>query len=242
MPATDATRTRGETAGDHRGLRRKLFVRLAILVLLLGGASLVAWRLGYFKLLASGGLRQLMDRLRRVPWIAPLYVIGFSIVAALGIPLTPLVLLSGAMFGFLEGAVVAWVGLILGTSGAYWIARLIGGASVTRLLEGHQDIVTRLDGRRGFLTLLLLRAIPLIPSLLLDYAAGTARMDYIAYVGATMLGSLTSTLIFVFLASHVVTGLTTGAAHEALVWSVGAGVVLVAMSFAPALVRRLRRT
>ena len=78
--------------------------------------------------------------------------------------------------------------------------------------------------------------------LLLDYAAGTARMDYVAYVGATALGSLTSTLIFVFLASHVATGLTKGAAHEALLWSVAAGLVLVAMSFAPALVRRSRAT
>jgi hypothetical protein len=49
-------------------------------------------------------------------------------------------------------------------------------------------------------------------------------------------------MIFVYLASHVATGLTTGAAHEALLWSIGAGVVLVSMSFAPALVRRMRRT
>jgi|SRR6185437_8083903 len=242
MPATHATATATRPHEDRRSLRRTLFIRIAILVVLLGAASLVAWRLGYFKLLGSGGLRRLMDRLHRVPWIGPLYVVGFAIVAALGIPLTPLVLLAGALFGFLEGVVVAWVGLTLGTSGAYWIARLIGGGSVTRLLARHEDIIAKLHGRSGFLTLLRLRAIPLIPSLLLDYSAGTAHMDYVRYVGATMLGSLTSTVIFVFLASHVATGLTKGAAHEALLWSVGAGVVLVTMSFAPALVRRMRRT
>ena len=217
-------------------------MRLAILVVILGAATLVAWRLGYFKLLGSGGLRRLLDPLHRVPWIGPLYIVGFAIVAALGIPLTPLVLLAGALFGFFEGVVVAWVGLVLGTSGAYWIARLIGGALVTRVLAGHEDLLAKLHGRRGFLALLRLRAIPLIPSLLLDYAAGTARMDYVAYVGATMLGSLTSTIIFVYLASHVASGLTKGAAHEALLWSLAAGVVLVAMSFAPALVRGMRRT
>jgi uncharacterized membrane protein YdjX (TVP38/TMEM64 family) len=242
MPAKHATPTVSESTGDRRRLRRKLLVRIAILVVILGAASFVAWRLGYFKLLASGGLRRLMDRLHRVPWIGPLYIVGFAVVAALGIPLTPLVLLAGALFGVFEGFLVAWVGLVLGTSGAYWIARLIGGASVARLLAGHEDITPKLHGRSAFLTLLRLRAIPLIPSLLLDYSAGTARMDYLAYVGATMLGSLTSTVIFVFLASHVATGLTTGAAHEALLWSVGAGVVLVGMSFAPALARRMRRT
>lgn len=242
MPAIRATPTANGPAEDRPELRRKLFIRIAILVVILGAASLIAWRLGYFRLVGSGGLRRLMDRLHRVPWIGPMYVVGFAVVAALGIPLTPLVLLAGALFGFFEGVVVAWVGLTLGTSGAYWIARLIGGTSVSRLLAGHEDIIARLRGRRGFLTLLRLRAIPLIPSLLLDYSAGTARMDYVAYVCATMLGSLTSTVIFVFLASHVATGLTTGAAHEALVWSVGAGVLLVAMSFAPALVRRMRRT
>lgn len=240
MPVMPATQTANGSPEDRRGLRRKLLVRLAILVVILGAASLVAWRLGYFRLLGSGGLRRLMGHLRGVPEIGPLYVAGFAIVAALGIPLTPLVLLAGALFGFFEGVVVAWVGLILGTSGAYWIARLIGGSAVTRLLAGHQDIIAKMRGRRGFLTLLRLRAIPLIPSLLLDYSAGTARMDYAAYVGATMLGSFTSTVIFVFLASHVATGLTTGAAHEALLWSVGAGVVLVAMSFAPKLARRSR--
>jgi uncharacterized membrane protein YdjX (TVP38/TMEM64 family) len=227
---------------ERRALRGKLLIRIAILVAILGAASIVAWRLGYFKLVESGGLRRIMDRLHRVPWIGPLYVVGFAIVAALGIPLTPLVLLAGALFGFFEGVVVAWVGLILGTSGAYWIARLVGGASVTRLLAGHENIIAKLRGRRAFLSLLRLRAIPLIPSLLLDYAAGTARMEYAAYVGATMLGSFTSTAIFVFLASRVATGLTTGAAHEALLWSVGAGVLLVTMSFAPTLLRRMRGT
>jgi uncharacterized membrane protein YdjX (TVP38/TMEM64 family) len=242
MPVIPATPPVNGSREDRRGLRWKVLIRIAVLVVLLGAAALVAWRLGYFKLLGNGGLRRLMARLHRVPWIGPLYVFGFAIIAALGIPLTPLVLLAGALFGFFEGVVVAWIGLVLGTSGAYWIARLIGGASVTRLLAGHEDIIGKLHGRRGFLTLLRLRAIPLIPSLLLDYSAGTARMDYVAYVGATMLGSATSTVIFVFLASHVATGLTTGAAHEALLWSVGAGVVLVTMSFAPALVRRMRRT
>ena len=221
-------------------LRRTLLIRIGILAIILGAAAFAAWRLGYFRLVANGGIRRLMDRLRRVPWIGPLYVIGDAIVAALGIPLTPLVLLAGALFGFFEGAVVAWLGLILGTSGAYWIARLIGGASVTALLAGHDDIIHRLHGRSGFLNLLRLRAIPVIPSLLLDYAAGTARMDYLAYVGATMLGSLTSTLIYVYVASRVAAGLTTGTAHEALVWSVGAGVLLVTVSFAPSLVKRLR--
>jgi uncharacterized membrane protein YdjX (TVP38/TMEM64 family) len=242
MPATHATPTVNGSTEDRRRLRRKLLVRIAILVLILGAASLVAWRLGYFRLLGSGGLRRLLDRLHRVPWIGPWYIVGFAIVAALGIPLTPLVLLAGALFGFFEGVVVAWVGLVLGTSGAYWIARLIGGASVSRVLAGHEDIIAKLHGRSGFLALLRLRAIPLIPSILLDYSAGTARMDYAAYVGATMLGSLTSTMIFIYLASHVAMGLTTGTAHEALLWSVGAGVVLVTMSFAPALVRRMRRT
>src|SRR5690348_11780689 len=153
MPATRATPTTlTGSPEDRRGLRRKLLVRIAILVAILAAASLVAWRLGYFKLLGSGGLRRLMERLHRVLWIGPLYVVGFAVVAALGIPLTPLVLLAGALFGFLEGVVVAWIGLVLGTSGAYWIARLIGGASVHRLIAGHEDIIARLRGRRAFLT------------------------------------------------------------------------------------------
>jgi len=114
------------------------------------------------------------------------------------------------------------------------------------VLHVHQHAtlgrIVCLHGRRGFVALLRLRAIPLIPSLLLDYSAGTARMEFIAYVGATMLGSFTSTAIFVFLASHLAAGLTTGAAHEALLWSLGAGAVLVTMSFVPRLLRHMRRT
>jgi uncharacterized membrane protein YdjX (TVP38/TMEM64 family) len=243
MSQTRATPSDGARATeDKRGLHRKLWIRITILAVILGAASLIAWRLGYFQLLANGGLRRLMDRLHRVPWIGPLYVLGFGIIAALGIPLTPLILLAGALFGWMEGAIVAWVGLILGTSGAYWIARLIGGKSVSKLLAGREDIVERLHGRRGFVALLRLRAIPVIPSILLDYAAGTARMEYVAYVGATMIGSLISTVIYAFLASRVATGLTTGAAHEALIWSLGAGCFLVAMSFLPALLKRMRGT
>jgi uncharacterized membrane protein YdjX (TVP38/TMEM64 family) len=240
MSLTRATPTSGRPATDRRRGHGTLLVRIATLAVILGTASLIAWRLGYFQLLANGGLRRLMDRLHRVPWIGPLYVVAYGLVAALGIPLTPLTLLAGALFGFAEGALVAWLGLSLGTSGAYWIARLIGGASVSRLLAGREDIIKRLHGRRGFLTLLRLRSIPVIPSILLDYAAGTARMEYVAYVAATMLGALPSTVIYTFLASRVATGLTTGAAHQALVWSLGAGAVMVTMSFAPAIVRRLR--
>src|SRR5438270_13046987 len=71
MPATQPTPTMSGSPEDRRGLRRRLLVRIAILVVILGAASLVAWRLGYFTLLASGGLRRLMDRLHRVPWIGP---------------------------------------------------------------------------------------------------------------------------------------------------------------------------
>jgi hypothetical protein len=77
------------TAEDRRRLHRKLWIRIAILAVILGAASLLVWRLGYFQLLANGGLRRLMDRLHRVPRIR----------------------------------------LVLGTSDAYWIARLVGGKS-----------------------------------------------------------------------------------------------------------------
>src|ERR1700709_2126325 len=93
-------------SAEGRRLRRKLLVRTAILAIILGAACLVAWRLVYFRLLANGGLRRLMDRLHQVPWIGPWYVLGFGIIAALGIPLTPLVLLAGALFGVVEGTVV----------------------------------------------------------------------------------------------------------------------------------------
>jgi uncharacterized membrane protein YdjX (TVP38/TMEM64 family) len=87
-----------------RALRLILLPGLAVVALL------IAWRLGYFDLARREQLVALIGEARHTSWAGLLYVVAYTLVAALGLPVTVLSIVGGAVFGVVRGTILAWSG------------------------------------------------------------------------------------------------------------------------------------
>ncbi len=145
-------------------------------------------------------VRQLVNFIRDNP-LAPLIFIGLY-------TLRPIVLFSavlltlagGALFGAVWGVVYTVIGANLGATLAYFIGYFFG----QNALEAEDEDTGRLQRWIGkmrsnsFETVLTMRFI-FLPYDLVNYLAGFLRINYWAFILATILGSLPGTLSFVLL-------------------------------------------
>ena len=117
-----------------------------------------------------------------------LYAALYAALTVAFVPGLPLTLAAGALYGAVGGAVVSVVGASVGATAAFAIARHSARGSVERVrgprLEALED---RLSGK-GFLALIVLRLIPVVPFNALNYAAGATSISGRDYVLATGFG------------------------------------------------------
>ena len=196
--------------------------------------------MGLFELGEAGRLAGAIERVREVPALPILFVLGYALAAGVGLPATAFTLAGGAIFGTLLGSLLNWLGAMLGALTAYALARQLGSGAVRSLLGRHAGKLDSLTGRTGFATLLRLRLVPIVPFNALNFAAGLAPVPIRAYALATAIGILPGTVVYTYFADSLVAGVT-GARNRALLHVAIAGALLIAISFGPALARRIRR-
>jgi uncharacterized membrane protein YdjX (TVP38/TMEM64 family) len=166
-------------------------------------------------------------------WWAPLAFIAlytvFNLVLA---PATALTLSAGVIWGWLLGGVWVLAASTVGSAVPYLIGRS-GSRRVERILRRRAERLHRMLESEGFLTLLLMRLIPIVPYNVLNYAAGVARIAPRDYFVATFVGTIPGIFIFTYLASALFAGLVSP--REAFLRVIVAGLLLGAL----ALVSRL---
>ena len=221
--------------------RVRVGLRLAILPVLVGAAVLLAWHFGYFRLERPEQLLAVAGKARNNPWAQPLYVIAFTVIATLGLPITVLAILGGALFGTLRGMVLAWIAAMLATVAGYVLARSIGQGSVRRYL-GRHHFLTRLQKRSDFWALVALRNLPLAPFAVLTYLAGLVGISLRVLLLATAIGSLPTLAAFAYAGSEVAIGLEQGGQARLRAFWIAGGVtvVMIALSLLPRVIRRIR--
>lgn len=218
--------------------RSRAIGRLLLLVAVLVGASLVARSLGLLEYASVDRLGEVVRAARGLRWAAPIFVLVYAVVAALGLPGTPLTLAGGAIFGVAVGTGLNWLGATIGATGAYLIARALGRDAVRSLLGARADKLDALTGDGAFASLVRLRLIPVVPFNALNFGAGLAGVRPGPYVLSTALGIIPGTAVYTYFADALIGGVA-GARSAAFTQVLIAGALLVALSFLPALARRL---
>jgi len=221
--------------------RVRVGLRLAILPVLVGASVVLAWRFGYFRLARPDQLLAVVGRARDNPWAQPLYVMAFTVIDTLGLPITVLCILGGALFGTLRGMWLAWIAAMLATVAAYLLARSVGQGSVRRYL-GRHHFLPRLQKRSDFWALVGLRNLPVAPFAVLNYLAGLVGISLRLLLLATAIGVLPSLVAYVYAGAELVVGLEqAGPARLRAFWIAGGVTVLMlGVSFLPRAFRRSR--
>lgn len=127
------------------------------------------------------------------------FILGYAVAVVGFVPGSVLTLASGAIFGLAEGTLYVFVAAVLGSTGAFLIARHAARAAVERRIEGDARFaaIDRAVGREGRKIVFLLRLSPIFPFNLLNYALGLTQVRLVDYVVAS-LGMLPGTLLYVY--------------------------------------------
>ena len=221
--------------------RVRVGLRLAILPVLVGAAVVAAWHFGYFRLARPEQLLAVVGKARHNPWAQPLYVIAFTVIATLGLPITVLCILGGALFGTLRGVWLAWIAAMLATVAAYVLARSVGQGSVRRYL-GRHHFLTRLQKRSDFWALVGLRNLPVAPFAVLNYLAGLVGISLRLLLVTTAIGALPTLVAYAYAGAELVVGLEqAGPARARAFWIAGGVTVLmIGVSLLPRAFRQIR--
>lgn len=181
-----------------------------------------------------------LSAIRASAWAPVLFVVGYAILATVDFSGLALTLAGGIVFGFWWGAVLNTLGANAGASGAFWLARALGRDGIRAFLGDRMAAVDQLAEAQGFVWLLRLRLIPVVPFNLLNFAAGATAMSWRAFAAATALGILPGTVVYTWFADSVAAGVR-DASRGALLRAAAAGAALVLLTFVPWVVRHLRR-
>lgn len=218
----------------------RAWLRFAVLIALLGaGFALVRWSpLGAYVDLDRAVAT--LEALGENP-LAPAILVALWLVAApLGIPVSPLVFASGAVFGTFWGWIYSLAGATLGSGLSFWISRRLGHELIAHWLgEERLSRVEKLVARHGFWTVFRLRFAP-IPFVSINAGAALAGMRFMRFLAASTLGLAPSLWVYNYF-SHALVDAT--AADRPGVWrnlflALGA---FLAITLLPQLVARLRR-
>lgn len=168
------------------------------MVLALAGLGLLCWYLG--TRITPQKLQALLESWGS--WAAIGYIGLFTLLPAFFFPVAVLALAGGVLFGLWWGSVYTFLGAILNCSLMFWMARNLGRKQIEALIEKRlspvwQEKIRSLEGRTGFLVLILLRLIPAVPYNLINYAFGLTAMPFRVYLLGSALGIIPGTLAFI---------------------------------------------
>jgi uncharacterized membrane protein YdjX (TVP38/TMEM64 family) len=130
------------------------------------------------------------------------FIFGYALAVLAFIPGSALTLASGAIFGVAKGTVFVFAAALLGSTGAFLVARHLARSTIEKRIAGDARFaaIDRAIGTQGRKIVFLLRLSPIFPFNLLNYGLGLTRVRLADYVIAGV-GMLPGTLLYVYLGS-----------------------------------------
>ncbi len=185
-------------------------------------------------------------------WWSPLVFIGiYAILTTVGVPMVVMTFVAGFTFGVMNGTLYVLVGANIGANLAFGLARYLGRDFISRHIKGPIDRIDHQLRNKGFLRMLQLRLIPIIPFNLLNFAAGLSGIRKMHYVLGTMIGIIPASFIYVYTAASLMQVYMAGAeldevARTALrssaLSNLGIAFALLAsISLAPVIYKKIRQ-
>lgn len=128
-----------------------------------------------------------------------LFLCAYAVRPLLLIPDSLMLVVGSATFGPLYGFIGGYIGENVSALIAFSLSRLLGAKWASR---SHIEFVRKLERtvtKRGFLTLMLLRLIPIAPFDAINYGAGLTSMRYRTFILGTLLGVIPALTVYVLL-------------------------------------------
>ena len=153
--------------------------------------------------LPESDLNGVFQRAKLSGFALPIVILIFSIAAFLGIPQWVLIAGVVAAFGPLNGGVYAWLATLCSASIDFWLGRRIGAERLHRFAGDLVNRIISIVQKNGFTTSFAIRFVPTGPFVLVNMAAGVARIKFISFLCGTGLGIIPKIAIVALVAQGV---------------------------------------
>jgi uncharacterized membrane protein YdjX (TVP38/TMEM64 family) len=130
------------------------------------------------------------------PWSMLVYI-GVYVINTILVfpPNAPISLSAGLIFGPVKGAALIMISALIGTSLAFFIARMVERKFLDQFLQGRwKDVSDKLQNN-GFMTILFLRIVPIVPFEILNYLSGLSRIRFKDFFLGTLLGMIPGAIV-----------------------------------------------
>ena len=179
---------------------RQQWINILLAVVIFGVFAVTAWY--YFSMYDEFNRENLEAFIGGFgPW-APLAYAALYIISA-PIPFLAPVLsaVGGLLFGVAWGTLLV---LVIATASAFvpfYMARRLGRDWVASKLEGKklEAIYQQSEGGKGYVFVMLMRLIPVLPWEVQNYVAGLTKVSPLTFIAGTMLGIIPGSFSLVFL-------------------------------------------
>ncbi|WON73761.1 VTT domain-containing protein [Nitrosospira sp. Is2] len=164
---------------------------LIIVTLLVVLALAIAWRWSPLKeWINIETLTALGVELKQAPSAPFLALATFVIAGLVAFPLTVLIIVCGLVFGPLQGFLYSLVGALLSAMLTFSLGYLLGRNTVRRFAGRKLGELNRRLARRGLMTIIIVRIIPLAPFTVINMVAGASRIRFRDFVLGSAIGLL----------------------------------------------------
>ena len=179
-------------------------------VILLGISGLLLVKLTPLgDLMAEERIVAMADQLRATPWTPALLFIAYLVIGPFGVPVSPLVITGGVVFGPWIGAAFNSLGLIGNAMVTFWVGRKLGREAVTRLAGPKLRRAEAIFERRGFWPLIQSRFLP-IPAPVVAYGAALAGVSPSRYLVTSALGLTPACVVHTYYAPALILAVLAG--------------------------------
>lgn len=140
------------------------------------------------------------------PFAPVVYIVIYALRPLVFFPASILTLTGGVLFGAWFGTFYTVIGATLSACVGYFMAEKIGHLwNRTAPLERLQKVQKQME-TNGFLSVLWFRLVPFLNFDVVSYAAGIARVKWLPFVSATIIGMLPGTIAYNFLGGSLLEG------------------------------------
>jgi uncharacterized membrane protein YdjX (TVP38/TMEM64 family) len=239
---------------ERRRRARRAFLKLAVLVVIVGVGFYAARYTPLARYLTKEGLQQSVQatetaatiaRLREA-WWTPLALLAlYLVLGPAGVPITVAVIAGAVVFGPLLGAVYNVVGAVASAVLSFLVARALGRDFIVHLAGERLQRVERFLAHRGFWPLVRSRFLP-FPFVIVNYGAAMAGVPLSLFAAASAAGLAPSVAVYSYFWSTSWSAFVAGAQGEDWKRAVAnlfiAISLLMMLSLVPNVVRWARRS
>jgi uncharacterized membrane protein YdjX (TVP38/TMEM64 family) len=140
--------------------------------------------------------------------VAPIVIVILmtlsTLIPPLPLPIPLIEVTSGVIFGFLEGAIIVWLGQVISSFMAFATVRFFNKTFIGKFLKNKRwNFYETYLKERGTKAILITRATLSSPFNIISFMAGLSSMPWKAFLWSTSIGVIPETILYTFIGSQL---------------------------------------